>query len=47
MGKKFWKCKVCSDIHYGDGPPIDCPSCETKNAYFEITKEEAKESMDM
>ena len=47
MAKKFWKCKVCADIHFGNAGPEICPTCEAKNAFYEITKEEAKEAMEM
>jgi rubrerythrin len=43
--KKYWKCKVCADIHYGNGGPEVCPTCKAKNAYAEIEKDEAKEAM--
>jgi len=43
--KKFWRCNVCNDIHYGAGWPDPCPTCNTKKAYVEITKEEAKKIM--
>ena len=42
MGKKFWRCNVCKDVHYGMAGPEICPSCKAKNAYVEVTKEEAK-----
>lgn len=45
MGKKFFKCRVCGDIHYGMNGPAVCPTCQTPNAYSEIKKEEAKKSM--
>jgi rubrerythrin len=40
--KKFWRCTVCSDIHYGVAPPEICPTCKVKNAYVEIEEKEAK-----
>jgi rubrerythrin len=40
--KKFWRCTVCSDIHYGVAGPETCPTCQQKNVYVEIDKEEAK-----
>lgn len=40
--KKFWRCFVCNDIHYGVKPPEICPTCMAKNAYMEITSEEAR-----
>jgi len=40
--KKYWRCFVCNDIHYGVKPPEICPTCKVKNAYVEITSEEAQ-----
>ena len=40
--KKFWRCTVCNDIHYGQGGPGVCPTCNNKNVYVEIDKSEAK-----
>ena len=40
--KKYWRCKVCGDIHYGVNPPQECPTCHTDDAYEEISKAEAK-----
>jgi ferredoxin-thioredoxin reductase catalytic chain len=40
--KKFWRCFVCNDIHYGLKPPEICPTCQVKNAYVEISAKEAK-----
>ncbi len=40
--KKFWRCFVCNDIHYGVKPPEICPTCLVKSAYVEISSEEAK-----
>ncbi len=40
--KKYWRCFVCNDIHYGVKPPEICPTCLVKNAYVEISSEEAK-----
>lgn len=39
--KKYWRCFVCNDIHYGVKPPEICPTCMVKNAYVEISTEEA------
>jgi len=44
-GKKFTKCKVCGDIHFGIKGPNICPTCGTVDAYQDITKDEAKKSM--
>ncbi|MBS3122115.1 hypothetical protein J4434_04485 [Candidatus Woesearchaeota archaeon] len=40
--KKFWRCNVCNDIHYGMAGPAICPTCSAQNAYVEIEKKEAK-----
>lgn len=40
--KKFWRCHVCNDIHYGVKPPEICPTCLVKNAYVEVSSEEAR-----
>ena len=40
--KKFWRCTVCNDIHYGVAGPEKCPTCQQINKYVEIDKEEAK-----
>ncbi|MBU0614867.1 MAG: hypothetical protein KJ601_02140 [Nanoarchaeota archaeon] len=45
MGKKYWRCNVCNDIHYGNAGPEFCPTCMTKNAYAEIDEQEAKKVM--
>ena len=45
MPKKFWRCNVCNDIHFGMTGPEICPTCSTPNAYVEITKEEAQKLM--
>ena len=47
MTKKFWKCKVCADIHWGESGPELCPTCETKDVYKEVSKEEAKQDMEV
>ena len=39
--KKFWRCFVCNDIHYGVNPPEICPTCMAKNAYVETSSAEA------
>jgi len=25
--KKFWRCTVCGDLHYGLAAPETCPTC--------------------
>jgi len=44
-GKKFFRCNVCNDIHYGISGPETCPTCRVKNAYVEITEKEARKVM--
>lgn len=39
--KKFWRCFVCNDIHYGVKALEICPTCLVKNAYVEISSSEA------
>jgi len=39
--KKYWRCFVCNDIHYGFYPPEICPTCKVKDAYVEISAAEA------
>jgi len=43
--KKFWRCFVCNDIHYGVKPPELCPTCRVLNAYVEISAGEARRMM--
>jgi rubrerythrin len=39
--KKFWRCSICGDLHYGAQPPETCPTCHQPGSKaFEITKEE-------
>lgn len=45
--KKYWRCFVCNDVHYGVKPPEICPTCLVKNAYVEISSEEAKKITSM
>ena len=42
MDKKFFRCTVCQDIHYGNSGPEKCPTCQQMNKYVETDKEEAK-----
>jgi ferredoxin-thioredoxin reductase catalytic subunit len=41
LNKKFYRCFVCNDIHFGLKPPEVCPTCLAKNAYVEISSVEA------
>ena len=39
--KKFYRCTVCNDIHYGYVAPEICPTCSSKKAYVHIAEKEA------
>ena len=41
MVKKYFRCFVCGDIHYGNSAPDKCPTCFIYNAYCEIDSDEA------
>ncbi|MFH1544925.1 MAG: rubredoxin-like domain-containing protein [archaeon] len=45
--KSFWRCNVCNDIHYGIAGPEICPTCMARNAYVEVTKQEAIKVMNL
>jgi len=45
--KKFWRCFICNDIHYGVKPPELCPTCRVLNAYVEISAGEARRLMSL
>ena len=45
VDKKFFRCNVCQDVHYGMNGPEKCPTCQAENAYVEVDKEEAKNVM--
>jgi ferredoxin-thioredoxin reductase catalytic chain len=45
--KKYWRCYVCNDVHYGVKPPEICPTCLVVNAYVEISSDEARKVMSM
>jgi len=45
MGKKFYRCKVCGDIHFGKEGPETCPTCKTVKAYEPVEKESVKEQL--
>jgi len=42
MKKKFWRCYICNDIHWGLRPPEVCPTCKARSAYVETTSREAR-----
>lgn len=43
--KKFFRCNVCNDIHYGIAGPDICPTCQARNAYVGTDEEEARKVM--
>ncbi|MFH0818285.1 MAG: hypothetical protein V1909_06670 [Candidatus Micrarchaeota archaeon] len=47
MGKKYFRCIVCNDIHYGSNPPEICPTCFQFNKFEEIGFEEAKKILEL
>jgi len=47
MKKRYWRCFVCNDVHYGIAPPELCPTCKVLNAYVEISAAEARKILDV
>jgi rubrerythrin len=47
MAKKFWRCNVCNDIHFGIAGPEICPTCMAKNAYVASDVAESKNIMEL
>ncbi|MCJ7611100.1 MAG: hypothetical protein MUP19_02460 [Candidatus Aminicenantes bacterium] len=45
--KKYWRCFVCNDIHYGLRPPEKCPTCQAINAFVEVSADEARRMMSL
>lgn len=43
--KKYWRCFICNDVHYGVKPPEICPTCLVVKAYVEISSDEARKVM--
>jgi ferredoxin-thioredoxin reductase catalytic subunit len=43
--KRYFRCYVCGDIHFGVKAPEVCPTCLVKNAYVEISSDEAERTM--
>lgn len=41
MQKRFWRCHVCNDIHYGVYAPEFCPTCGKRNAFVLCDRGEA------
>ncbi len=44
--KKYWRCTVCGDLHFGVHPPKICPTCTQEDKYVEISKEEFMELLE-
>jgi len=40
--RKYWRCHVCNDIHFGIKAPGICPTCLQKDAYVEVSAQEAR-----
>lgn len=38
--KVWWYCRECGYLHYGKKPPLNCPSCNHPQAYFQIKCED-------
>lgn len=34
--KVKWQCRKCGYVHYGERPPMKCPSCDHPQAYFQV-----------
>ena len=43
--KRFWRCHICGDIHFGVKPPEICPTCGFKNAFVLCDRAEAMNVM--
>lgn len=43
--KRFWRCIVCNDVHYGAEPPRTCPTCMARNTYVEIDPQTGRKVM--
>jgi rubrerythrin len=41
MAKKYWRCTICGDLHFGENAPLNCPTCgQGRDKAIQITKEE-------
>jgi rubrerythrin len=47
VDKKFFRCTVCNDIHFGAAGPKVCPTCRIHNAYVEVDEKEARYVMEL
>ena len=36
----WWVCRKCGYISFGKKPPVECPSCNHENSYFQLKCEE-------
>jgi rubrerythrin len=43
-GKKYWQCRTCKDVHFGENAPEMCPSCGAANDYEELEQDEIKDA---
>ena len=43
--KKLWRCTVCNDLHIGEIPPKQCPTCFAIDAFVEINEKEFLEML--
>lgn len=41
LGKYYFRCTVCNDIHVGVTPPMVCPTCGAIRGYVRIDEREA------
>ena len=44
--KLLWRCNVCNDLHFGESPPIICPTCASENAFVLVDLNEALKVID-
>lgn len=43
--KKFFRCQICGDIHYGLSKPDECPTCRSKDVYQDAKINEVREAL--
>lgn len=42
--KKYWRCNICNDLHYGVLAPEKCPTCGApRDKHEEIEKDKFNE----
>ena len=44
--KKLWRCHVCNDVHFGERPPVLCPTCGARMAFVEVDRDEVLKVID-